>query len=181
MTYRHLLYGMVFFGLTSFIRVERDATPFENRVKWMTIEEAEKLSKTNKKKVFIDVYTDWCGWCKVMDKNTFNHEKIADYLNENFYPVKLNAEQREDILFRGSTYKFIEQGSRGYHQLAAIFLNGRLSYPTVVFLDEDLNGVTMAPGYMKPNQFDVVLKYIGDNHYKTVKWGEFQKTYKSPI
>ena len=61
-------------------------------VKWLTFEEAVEKSKTEKRKIFIDVYTDWCGWCKVMDKNTFNDPEVAKLLNEKFYPVKFNAE-----------------------------------------------------------------------------------------
>src|SRR5882757_10471977 len=71
-------------------------------VKWMTFQEAVEKSKTEKRKIFIDVYTDWCGWCKVMDKNTFPDLQIAKLLNEKFYPVKLDAEQTADINFRGT-------------------------------------------------------------------------------
>jgi uncharacterized protein YyaL (SSP411 family) len=69
-------------------------------VKWMTFEQAVEKSKIQKKKIFIDVFTDWCGWCKVMDKNTFSEAQVAKILNEDFYPVKFNAEQREDIQFK---------------------------------------------------------------------------------
>src|SRR6185295_7853223 len=92
-------------------------------IKWMTFEEAVEKSKTEKRKIFIDVYTDWCGWCKVMDKNTFPDPEVARLLNEKFYPVKLDAEQTADITFRGTTFKFIAQGNKGVHQLAAALLN----------------------------------------------------------
>ena len=71
------------------------------KVKWYTFEEAVDLSKNNPKKLFIDVYTDWCGWCKRMDQNTFTHPVIAKYLNENFYAVKFNAESTKPIDFTG--------------------------------------------------------------------------------
>ncbi|MGC1242755.1 MAG: DUF255 domain-containing protein [Chryseosolibacter sp.] len=107
----------------------------DTTVQWMTFEQAVEKSKIEKRKIFIDVYTDWCGWCKVMDKKTFNDPEVAKLLNEKFYPVKFNAEQREDVVFEGTTFKFIDQGGRGTHQLAAALLNNKLSYPTVVFLD----------------------------------------------
>src|SRR5579872_755561 len=100
---------------------------FAGPVKWMTFEEAVEKSKTEKRKIFIDVFTEWCGWCKVMDKNTFPDPEIARVLNENFYPVKFDAEQTADVVFRGNTFKFIPQGNRGYHQLAAALLNNQLS------------------------------------------------------
>src|SRR5688572_1236536 len=122
-------------------------------VKWLTFEEAVEKSKTEKRKIFIDVYTDWCGWCKVMDKNTFSEAKVAKILNEKFYPVKFNAEQREDVVLNGKTYKFVANGNSGYHELAAALLNNQLSYPTVVFLDEKFNMIQPLAGYMKPAEF----------------------------
>jgi thiol:disulfide interchange protein len=101
--------------------------PAEGTVKWITFEEAVKKSKVEKRPVFIDVYTDWCGWCKVMDKNTFNDPEVATLLNEKFYAVKFDAEQKEDVVFNGTTFKFVPSGSKGYHQLAAALLNNQLS------------------------------------------------------
>lgn len=152
----------------------------ETAVKWMTFEEAVEKSKTEKRKIFIDVYTDWCGWCKVMDKNTFSEAKIAKILNEQFYPVKFNAEQREDVVLNGVTYKFVASGNNGYHELAAALLNRRMSYPTVVFLDDQFNMIQPLPGYLKPEEFHPIVQFIGEDHYKTMKWAEWQAAYKSP-
>ncbi|MEJ2005411.1 MAG: DUF255 domain-containing protein [Cyclobacteriaceae bacterium] len=146
-------------------------------VEWMTFEEAVERSKTEKKKIFIDVYTDWCGWCKVMDKNTFSDPEISAYLNENFYPVKFNAEQKEDVSFRGEVFKFIPSGKRGYHELAAGLLNNKLSFPTVVFLDEDFRIISPVPGYHKPDFFQKVVTYFGGDHYKDTSWKEWEKQY----
>ena len=108
------------------------ATGFgQSQVQWYTIEEAFALTKTEPRKIVIDVYTDWCTWCKVMDKNTYENQIIADYLNHKFYAVKFNAEQQEDVFINGTTYKFVASGSRGYHELAAALLNGNMGYPTV--------------------------------------------------
>jgi thioredoxin-related protein len=150
-------------------------------VKWMTFEQAVEQSKTEKRKIFIDVYTDWCGWCKVMDKNTFSDPAVAKLLNEKFYAVKLNAEQREDIRYNGTTFKFIENGRSGYHQLAAALLNNQLSFPTVVFLDEEFAILQPLPGYRKAPEFHQIAQFYGEGHYKTEKWEDFQKnSYKSP-
>ena len=149
-------------------------------VKWMTFEEALQKSKAEKRPVFIDVYTDWCGWCKVMDKNTFNDTRVSKLLNEKFYAVKFNAEQREDVVFDGHTFKFVPSGRSGYHELAAALLNNQLSYPTVVFLDEDFKMIQPLAGYRKAPEFHIIAQFIGEGHYKTIKWDEWQKTYKSP-
>ena len=103
----------------------------------MSIEEAYALTLTEStpKKIFIDVYTDWCGWCKRMDKATFQNPEVAAYMNEHYYNVKFDAEQKESIEILGNTFEFVPQGSRGYHELAAALLNGKMSYPTVVFMN----------------------------------------------
>ena len=142
-------------------------------IKWYTWEEAIELNKENPKKIFIDVYTDWCHWCKVMDKNTFTDADVIEYMNEHFYAVKFNAEQREDVQFSDHTFKFIAQGRRGVHELAYALLDGRLSYPSVVYLNEKLERITVSPGYKKPDQIINELKFVGEEHYTNKTWQEY--------
>lgn len=150
-------------------------------VKWYTIQDAFTLAKKEPRKILIDVYTDWCSWCKVMDSKTFSNQVIADYLNKNFYPVKFNAEQKEDVFIYGKTYKFVTSGTRGYHELAAELLNGQLGYPSVVFLDEQTKMIQPVQGYIQAKQFDEIVKFIGGDFYKNQKWEDFQASYTSPI
>ena len=142
-------------------------------VKWYTIEEVQELVKTEPRKIFIDMYTDWCGWCKVMDSKTFTDKEIADQLNTNFYAVKFDAEGKENVIFKNQTFKYVPQGSRGYHELAAALMQGKLSYPTSVFLDEDLNLISPLPGYYPPEKLDPILEFIGEDHYKTTNYQQF--------
>lgn len=150
-------------------------------VNWLTFEEAVERSKKEKRKIFIDVYTDWCGWCKVMDKKTFNKPEVARVLNEKYYPVKFNAEQREDVIFKGTTFKFIEYGNRGTHQLAAALLSNQLSYPSVVFLNEDFAILQIVKGYRQAPEFHKIAEFIGGDHYKTSKMEDWEAGYKSPF
>lgn len=155
----------------------------EAEIQWMTFEEAMKKNKKTPKKIFIDVYTDWCGWCKVMDKQTFTDPTIIAYMNANYYAVKFDAEQRESITFKDKEYKFIlsdPNRNKGYHELAAALLNGRLSYPTVVFLDEDMNMLTPVPGFRRPPELDTMLKFFGGNHHKSTDYETFSQNYQSP-
>lgn len=154
--------------------------PTVHPVKWMSFEEAVEASKTEKRKIFVDVYTDWCGWCKVMDKNTFAEASVAKILNEKFYPVKFDAEQTKEIVFSGHTFKFIPQGNKGVHELAVALLNSQMSYPTVVFLDEEFRMIQPLAGYQKAPDFHKIIQFIGDDFYKKMKWSEFQGVYKSP-
>lgn len=157
-------------------------------VNWITWEEAVEKNKTQKKKIFVDVFTDWCGWCKVMDKNTFPDPEVAKILNEDFYAVKFNAEQTADVVFNNVTFKYVSAGGgRGVHQLAAALLNNQLSYPNFVFLDEEFKiipvfpGYQSLPGYRKPEEFHIFLTYVSDEIYKKMRIDDFQKSgYVSP-
>ncbi|MFH1005648.1 MAG: DUF255 domain-containing protein [Bacteroidota bacterium] len=152
------------------------------KIKWMTFQQAIEKSKKKKKKIFIDVYTNWCGWCKVMDKNTFTNPVIIKYMNEKYYAVKLNAEMNDTIFF--NNYTFVNPTPkipRSTHQLAASLLNNQLSYPTTVYLDKDFKMLSQVPGYQKPAQMEVVMKYFGSDDYKKTKWEDYQKTFKSEI
>lgn len=144
-------------------------------IRWMTFEQAIKLNETSPKKIFIDIYTDWCGWCKKMDETTFLDKEVIAYMNENFYAVKFNAEQAENIEFKG--YTFVNPNplgsKKGTHQLAAALLQGKMSYPSYVFMSEDNNGITVLPGYVDAQKLMPALKYIATNAYLTTSWQEF--------
>lgn len=147
-------------------------------VNWISLEEAEKLNKTAPKKFLIDLYTNWCGWCKVMDQKVYSDAKVYEYINTNFYAVKLNAEQKESILFQDKTYAFNPAlGKTGINQLAYDWGNteGRIGYPTLVFLDENLVKLEADPGYKEVPQMLQKLKFYGDNKYKTMNWQQFQQ------
>lgn len=150
-------------------------------VNWLTFEEAVELNSKEPRKIMIDVFTDWCSWCKVMDKNTFSHSVIAEYLNKTYYPVKFNAEQKEEVKFNEKIYKFVAQGARGYHELAAALLSGQMSYPSVVFLDEQVRIIHVQKGYVKAEPFDEIIKFIGGNYYQTESWEKWSAEYNSPF
>lgn len=152
-------------------------------VKWYTLQEAEKLFKQSPRPFFIDAYTDWCGWCKKMDKDTFTNTVISDILNSKYYPVKFNAEGKDSVTFFGT--KFINDGKSGNaHQLAVALLQGQLSYPTVVFLIPQSDGkmiLKFVPGYKEPKEMEMMLSFFADKNYGSKEFEDFQKTFTGKV
>lgn len=147
------------------------------KINWMSFEEAVKLNETAPKKIFIDVYTDWCGWCKRMDQTTFQDTAVIKYMNENYYAVKFDAEMSDTIVFGGYTYvnEGGVNGRRGTHQLAAAMLQGRLSYPSYVFMNENNQLLTVAPGYMDAKDIMPVLSYFATDAFKKQSFNDYIK------
>lgn len=148
--------------------------PSTAQVNWLTWEEAQVKNQSEPRKFIVDVYTQWCGWCKKMDKATFQQPDISAYINENYYPIKFDAETKSDITFNNQVFKYVKQGSTGYHQLAAEITFGKLSYPTIVFLDEQLNVIQPIPGYKDPLSLDKIMKYFAEGYYKTTPWKKYE-------
>jgi len=145
----------------------------DNFIKWMSFEEAETQMHQEPKKIFIDVFTNWCGWCKKMDATTFKDPAIVAFINKNYYAVKFNAETRDTIVLNNTSYIFKPENRA--NELAVALLNGKLSYPTTVYLDENFNMLSPVPGYLTADVMLKILKYFGENHHKTTSWEDYQK------
>lgn len=148
-------------------------------IKWMSFEEAVKLAEKKPKKLLIDLYTDWCGWCKRMDATTFRDPVIVKYVSENYYAVKFNAESRDTILFKNTKYSFKPEYKA--NELAVNLMNGQMSYPTIVYLDEQLNMLSPVPGFQNASSEEMIIKFFGENAHKTTKWDEYQKNFKGEV
>jgi len=135
----------------------------EGGIKWMTFEEAIQANQSEKRKIFIDVYTDWCGWCKVMDKKTFTDETVINYMNEHYYAVKFNAEKEDPVVFQGKNFELVDGGRRPIHTLAYAMLDGKLSYPSYVYFNENNQRITISKGFKDPVRFLKELENIEMN------------------
>jgi thioredoxin-related protein len=171
-------------------------------IKWVSFGEAVELCKKEPRMIMIDIYTTWCGPCKMLSANTFGNQKIADYMNRNFYCVRFDAETRDTLRFfmdlpdtvRSSTgaikkidkkkqqysYTNVGGGQRGTHQFAVSILEGfRIAYPSMVFLSKNIQRVDVVQGYLDPKQFEPVMKFYGSGYWEKGSYQDFQRTFVS--
>ncbi|MEZ4911099.1 MAG: DUF255 domain-containing protein [Saprospiraceae bacterium] len=134
----------------------------DTSLEWKTIQDIEKIRNTSglNKPMMIDVYTDWCKWCKVMDKETFTNKEVIDYINTHFYAVKFDAEQKENAVFNGQSFAYQTSGRSGANMLAVNLLRGDLSFPSIVYLDKHFNIIQVSPGYKTPEQLLAELQKL---------------------
>ena len=155
------------------------------QIQWMTLAEALEAQKKEPRKIFMDVYTDWCGPCKLLDRNTFQNPDVARYISEFYYAVKFNAEGTEKIQFFEKTFANPNhdpnrKGRNATHQFTQ-FLGVR-GYPTIVFLSENGDPIMPVVGYKTPQQLELFLKMIKQGDYQIFKTSEdFQNYQKSFI
>ncbi len=166
-------------------------------IKWHTFEEAVRLNKTEPKLIFIDLYTDWCGWCKVMDRTTFADTVIANYMNKNFYAVKFNAEGKDPVKFYGPMQRYDSlkkervtvmdtvvfkheptAGRNGTHTLAMALTDGQLSYPTFVILDNNFQRLDIIKGYQQAPAFETQITFYGSGSNSTTPFQDYMNNYK---
>lgn len=152
-------------------------TNAQNKIKWMSVEEVELAMKTTPKKVYVDIFTDWCHWCKVMDKKTFTNKDVIAYMNENYYCIKLDAERKDEVTFNGKKYG-LASNSRT-NNLAVEWTRGQLSYPTSVFFDEGFQNPQPVPGFMEVPTMEMIAKYIAENLHKKVPFEQYKQTFKA--
>lgn len=158
-----------------------EAPTIDTEVHWLTVNEALELQQKEPKKIIMDFYTNWCGPCKLLEKNTFQNPDVAQYINEHFYAVKFNAEGNELVNFKGKEFSnpnYKDTKGRGYqHQFAQAFQVS--AYPTIIFLDENLDFIFPMKGYVEPKGIEPTLKVIASNAYKNIKTREEFESWKN--
>ena len=161
---------IVFFMTVSFI-------PKKETVQWLSVAAMQEAYSKDPKPVLLDVYTGWCGWCKVMDKETYSNEKVAAYINEHYYAVKLDAERKDSVEWNGKKFGYSKRNK--VNELAVYLLSGQMSFPTTVFLTDLKGQPTQLSGYLKPKEIEAPLRFFGEGAYKTQSFPEFYKVFSA--
>ena len=164
-------------------------TCYSQQIDWINVNDLKEVLKTSKKNVIIDVYTNWCGPCKLMERNTFQNKYISKFINENYHAVKFNAEGNESInfmdkFFQNPNFDSSRVNTRNATHEFARFL-GISAYPTTVFLDNNMNLITPVRGYLIPKQLEIYLELFKNDDYRTITsqsdFDNFIKNFKSKI
>ncbi|NBB31603.1 thioredoxin fold domain-containing protein [Cellulophaga sp. BC115SP] len=145
----------------------------KTQVKWLIVEQMDKLYTKSPKKILWKVYSKDCHYCHDFEEKVLKIPAIATYINQNYYPVLLDAFDASPVTFAGHTYESKDK----MNPMATHLLKGTIKFPTLVFVDEQLKMLNFLQGYYEAPNIEMVLHYFGDNAYKTVSWNDFQANF----
>jgi len=134
-------------------------------IEWHAFDKGIDLAQKQKKLLVVDFYTDWCHWCKVMDKDTYGNKEVITFARQNAVMAKVNAETDEQYKFKGTSYSGRE--------LSMMF--GVRGFPTTSFLSNKGELITSISGYIPADRFTLILKFMAGNWYEKMKFDEFVK------
>lgn len=120
-------------------------------IKWMDFNQGYELAKKKNKIMLVDVYTEWCGWCKRMDRDAYAKPEIAELVGKDFIAIKFNPE------IEGVTYTFEGKSYTG-PQLAQVISNNQINgYPTTIFMNPKAKTSEIMVGYKNAEQLKPIL------------------------
>ena len=149
----------------------------KEKINWLSIDEVKSKLEVAPKPVLIDLYTNWCYWCKIMEKKTYNNSKVIAYINEHFYAVKFNAETKNAVNWDGINYKYNSQNK--LNGFALYIAQNEPAFPTTVIFPGMKHAPAAIPGYMEPKEIESILKYFGEGNYQTKNFEEFSANFKT--
>lgn len=165
-------------SLVSYAQHDNATNTQHGLVKWMSFKEAQEANKIQSKPLLIDVYTDWCGWCKHMVKTTYSDPGLANYINTYFYPVQFDAETKDTIEYNGMKYWSTGTEKKSPHQLAVKMLNGQLSYPSTIFVNNNFQFNLLSQGYLDVRKIEPILIFTVENVFRTTQYETFKENFE---
>lgn len=152
---------LVLFGFVFQPETNAQKSDENEEINWISFETLKDSVEANpKKKIFIEIYTDWCGPCKMMEKKVFSKKKVIKPMNESYYAVRLNSEKMDSLNFNGKDYFLTPKGKTRISELALeIGMEaGQLSYPTVIILNDKYEVIYRYPAFMNADLMEDVLE-----------------------
>ncbi len=128
-----------------------------------TFEQLDSLEKIQNKYIIVFIHTDWCKYCHKMNNVTFKDLGLLNKINQDFYFVSFNAEEKSEIKFKGSNFYFKPNGENlGIHSLALKLatINGRVSYPSLVILDKNQEVIDVYNQYISAKDLNTALSKL---------------------
>lgn len=154
-------------------------THSQEQIAWLTLEEAETLTEQTPRKLFIKIATDWCDWCKRLEKETLSQPQIIRYISDNYYPVYVNPEKKRIIKWQGKEYKTEQVGPHYVNEWVKEYLHGQISFPSVVIIDENHTLIQSIPGFIDIYAMSSILNYFGSDTHKKTPWRRFEKSFNA--
>ena len=151
-------------------------TPPPPSIHWMDLDEVEAQLKIQPKKIYILLYSENDGWCKMMDSKTFSNKHVIEYLNTNFYALRLNAESTDTLVFKGKKYGPVNESK--LNALAAKFMNNKIRYPFNIIFDEKFEHPIPVPGYLDVPNLELMLKYVIEAQHKKIAFDKFKDEFE---
>jgi thioredoxin-related protein len=149
----------------------------KEKINWLSIDEVNLKMKSEPRPIIMDIYTNWCYWCKVMDKKTYNNKEVVSYINQHFYAVKLNAETKQAVVWNNKSYSYDEANK--VNDFALFATQGQLAFPNTVIFPLKMEVPAAIPGFMEPKEIEVILKYFGEGFYKSQNFNEYSANFKA--
>jgi len=130
-----------------------------DKVEWLAFDVAATKAQAQKKHMIVDIYTTWCGWCKVMDRETYSNPQVVAYLHENFVLAKVNGESSAKLKWKGK-----DLTERQFAK--AVGVNG---YPSTYFFKPNAELLGGLSGFLMPPDFMIYAQYVATKWYEKGK------------
>ncbi|MFZ1702880.1 MAG: thioredoxin fold domain-containing protein [Saprospiraceae bacterium] len=149
----------------------------QNRIRWVKPSISNDIKTDAEKYYLIYFYYNDCKWCKHIETTTFTDNYTARFINQKFHPIKINAVGDEKLIFNNEVYKTVQVGKYDFNELAVELLNGKMSFPAIVILDQNFQKIGVHQNYYNVDDFQMILAYYIGGHYKKTLFKYYSNNY----
>ena len=148
-------------------------------VKWIEFEDAIERNKTSPKKYFVDLYANWNVGATIMYIAGYNNSEVAQILNENYYPIRINVLTKDTFEIGGITYMNRGEDDNTYNDLPVAMLEGKMQFPAFIILNEKMQPIYKNQYFQSSKNMVPILKYFASDKYLETDYSEFLKEFNS--